>query len=156
MQHTHETNRDSTRRKTTQTLPMHEPQLHKPQHLHKRREENLVTKPWRKTETEQIQELEENKETIMEIGHQLLEARKDPTKYFVCPICGLFRFGDPPHGQNTPCPEKLKINQATIDMMQTNKDTLLGEGMATNDMSATIKKMVDSLTRNTYDEDDNE
>jgi hypothetical protein len=40
---------------------------------------------------------------------------------YVCPLCGAQKRNEPPHGEGTPCPEKLKIDQAYLEKLDAER-----------------------------------
>lgn len=40
-------------------------------------------------------------------------------RWLSCPLCGMFRFAEPPHGHDQPCPQQQFAN---LDMGELMKD----------------------------------
>jgi len=66
----------------------------------------------------------------------------DPNQiYGPCPICGAVGLGEWPHAWREPCPQKVKIDEAYVAMLDAQRMSYIRTGGAMGDVSSAFGKL---------------
>lgn len=67
-------------------------------------------------------------------------------RWFICPICGVHRWKEPPHGEGNPCPERSGMREFLKEYIEDHKAKSNIASFQTADMMQMLRKMVNDVT----------
>ena len=60
--------------------------------------------------------------------------------WVACSVCGAISLGAPPHGQGQACPQRLKTDEAYIQMLDAQRMSYLRSAGSMEDIARVLRK----------------